>query len=81
MKFDNGFDLAEKDLDIRGPGDFSGLRQWGIPDIAMSALKNLPLVEQTRKEAAEILNKDPNLKIYPLLKDRLNSFKEMIHLE
>ncbi|MFH1509972.1 MAG: ATP-dependent DNA helicase RecG [Candidatus Nealsonbacteria bacterium] len=81
IKFDNGFDLAEKDLDIRGPGDFSGIRQWGIPDIAMSALNNLSLVEQTRKEAGEILKEDPNLKIYPLLKDRLNSFKESIHLE
>lgn len=81
MKFDNGFDLAERDLDIRGPGDFSGLRQWGIPDIAMSALSNLSLVEQTREEARKILKDDPNLKIYPLLKDRLNSFKNSIHLE
>ncbi|MFH1582646.1 MAG: ATP-dependent DNA helicase RecG [bacterium] len=81
MKFDSGFDLAEKDLEIRGPGDFSGQRQWGIPDIAMTALKDLSLVEQTRKEAAEILKESPNLKTYPLLRDRLESFKKLIHLE
>ncbi|MCX6813649.1 MAG: ATP-dependent DNA helicase RecG, partial [Candidatus Azambacteria bacterium] len=33
---DNGFELAEKDLAIRGPGDFIGQRQWGIPDLAMA---------------------------------------------
>jgi len=36
---ENGFELAEKDLQIRGPGDFSGQRQWGIPDFAMNSLK------------------------------------------
>ena len=55
IKFDSGFDLAAKDLEIRGPGDFSGQRQWGVPDIAMEALKDISLVEETRKEAAERL--------------------------
>jgi len=73
--------LAEKDLEIRGPGDFSGQRQWGIPDIAMEALKDISLVEETRKEAAEILKESPDLKAYPSLRDRLESFKRMIHLE
>ena len=80
-KFNSGFDLAEKDLELRGPGDFSGQRQWGIPDIAMSALKDLSLVEQSRQEAAEILKESPNLKIYPGLRDRLEAFKRFIHLE
>jgi len=77
----NGFELAEKDLKLRGPGDFLGQRQWGIPDLAMSALKNISLVEKTRTAAKEILEKDPGLKKYPLLKERVEKFRKKIHLE
>jgi len=81
IKCENGFELAEKDLSIRGPGDFSGQRQWGIPDIAMAALKDISLVEETRKDAKEILEKDPEFKKYLPLKVRLEEFKKRIHLE
>jgi len=81
IRCDNGFELAEKDLEIRGPGDFIGQRQWGIPSIAMEALKNISLVEETRKEAKEILEEDPQLKKYPLLREKLKKFREKIHLE
>ena len=78
---ENGFKLAEKDLQIRGPGDFSGSRQWGIPDLAMTSLTDTFLVAQAREEAKRILEKDPELKKYPLLKERLERFQEKIHLE
>jgi len=78
---ENGFDLAEKDLEIRGPGDFSGLRQWGMPDLAMASLNNLPLIEKTREAAKKILGEDPNLKKYPALREKLKSFHQRIHLE
>lgn len=78
---ENGFELAEKDLEIRGPGDFSGQRQWGIPDLAMKALKDISLVQRARKAAKEILREDPELKKYPLLKKRLEKFRKKIHLE
>ncbi len=78
---ENGFDLAEKDLEIRGPGDFSGLRQWGMPDLAMASLNNLPLVEKTREAAKKIIEEDPNLKKYPVLREKLKSFHQRIHLE
>jgi len=78
---ENGFELAEKDLQIRGPGDFSGQRQWGIPDFAMNSLKDISLVEETRQAAKEILEEDPELKKYPLLRERLKEFRERIHLE
>jgi ATP-dependent DNA helicase RecG len=77
----NGFELAEKDLEIRGPGDFLGKRQWGSPDFTMDALKNIELVEEARNTAKEILLKDPKLKGYPLLKKRVNSLEEKMHLE
>jgi ATP-dependent DNA helicase RecG len=78
---DNGFELAEKDLAIRGPGDFSGSRQWGIPDLAMVSLTDISLVSRVRNEAKEILQEDPELKKYPLLKEKIKEFKERIHLE
>lgn len=78
---ENGFELSEKDLEIRGPGNLTGTRQWGIPDLAMSALKNIFLVEKTRKTAKEILEKDPYLEKYPLLEERLKKFGQKIHLE
>lgn len=78
---EDGFKLAEKDLEIRGPGDFSGVRQWGIPDLPMASLKDPFLVEKTRKAAKEILNEEPELKRYPLLKRELSKFRERIHLE
>ena len=78
---DNGFELAQKDLEIRGPGDFSGQRQWGIPDLVMDSLGNASLVSETRNAAKEILTLDPLLKNYPSLLERLNGFREKIHLE
>ncbi len=78
---ENGFELAEKDLKIRGPGDFTGTRQWGIPDLMMNSLTNISLVEKTREAAKEILNSDPQLKKYPALRDKLEKFRQKVHLE
>ncbi len=81
VKAENGFELAQKDLEIRGPGSLSGVKQWGIPDLAMESLRNLPLVEKTREAAQELLTEDPDLKKYPSLKERLLNFEKRIHLE
>lgn len=78
---ENGFELAEKDLAIRGPGAVSGVRQWGVPDLSMASLTDVLLIEKTRKEAGEILQQDPELKKHPLLKERLEEFRKIIHLE
>ncbi len=80
-KSSNGFELAEEDLKIRGPGQLYGTQQWGLPDAAMQNLSNIFLIEKTRNEAKEILEKDPELKNYPLLKERLKHFEQRIHFE
>ena len=80
-KSSNGFELAEEDLKIRGPGQLYGTQQWGLPDAAMQNLSNIFLIEKTRNEAKEILEKDPELQNYPLLKERLRHFKQKIHFE
>ena len=79
--YSDGFSLAEKDLQIRGPGDFVGTRQWGIPDIMMKSFTSAQLVEKTREFAKEILIESPYLKKYPALRDKLKKFREKIHLE
>ncbi|MCL5007023.1 MAG: ATP-dependent DNA helicase RecG [Patescibacteria group bacterium] len=77
----NGFELAEKDLAIRGPGEFLGEEQAGMPDIAMKSLNNLELVKDTRKAAEETLKASPSLRDFPELKKRINAFSKEIHLE
>ncbi|MCK9578516.1 ATP-dependent DNA helicase RecG [bacterium] len=81
VKYDNGFKLSEMDLKIRGPGDFFGVKQWGIPDFAMNALKDPKIIEKIKESADEIIEKDPNLDQFPALKKRLESFSERVHLE
>lgn len=81
LESNNGLELAEKDLKIRGPGEFLGQRQWGIPDVAMEALRNEELLKRAKERAKEILERDPELKNYPLLKQKIEKMKEMVHLE
>lgn len=77
----NGFELAEKDLEQRGPGQLSGSKQWGISDIGMEALKNLKLVEAARQEALTIVQKDTELKKHPLLAQTLKGRAQTMHFE
>jgi len=81
QKHDNGFELAEKDMEIRGPGQFYGVQQSGLPDLAMASLKDIDLIKSTRHEALELLKKDLELRSYPLLAAKLSQFKKTIHLE
>lgn len=76
----NGFELAEADLRQRGAGDLAGAKQWGVSDLAMEALKNIKMVEAAREEAKILIEKDFELKKYPLLKKHLNS-KDVVHME
>ncbi len=77
----NGFELAEFDLENRGAGALAGTKQWGLSDLAMEAIKNLKMVEAARTEAAALIQKDPELKKYPLLRERLGDKEQRIHFE
>jgi len=81
LSANNGFELAEKDLALRGPGQLYGSRQWGLPDLSMASLTDLPLIKNCRLEAAKILNQDPELKNYPALKEKIKEMQMIIHLE
>lgn len=58
----SGFEIAEEDLQIRGPGEFFGTRQHGIPELRFgNILKDFHVMEDARKEAFDIIAKDPSL--------------------
>jgi len=61
-RLSDGFDVAEEDLQIRGPGDFYGLRQSGFPEFKVAdLLRDQDLLELARREAESILKADPRL--------------------
>ena len=70
----DGFALAEEDLKLRGPGEFFGTQQSGLPNLKVANLLNIHLLELTRREATALLNSDPNFKKREnyLLKERVN---------
>jgi ATP-dependent DNA helicase RecG len=57
----DGFVLAEKDLELRGPGQFFGTRQSGLPDMHMTNLADARLIDLARREAEKLLVDDPQL--------------------
>ncbi|MGC9610869.1 MAG: ATP-dependent DNA helicase RecG [Minisyncoccia bacterium] len=77
----NGFELAEKDLKIRGPGEFFGQSQTGMPDLAMKALQNPGIIKESREAAVRIIKDDPLLKKYPVLNRKISEFQKQIHWE
>ncbi|MDY7018848.1 MAG: ATP-dependent DNA helicase RecG [Chloroflexota bacterium] len=70
----NGFALAEKDLELRGPGEFFGTQQSGLPNFKVAKLSNIHLLELARREAVALFDSDPDLgkSENSLLKERLN---------
>jgi ATP-dependent DNA helicase RecG len=81
LKAKNGFELAEEDLKLRGPGQFFGDVQTGFPDATMHALQDATLVKASREAAIAVLTKDPSLTSYQALKSRFEQFKKNIHRE
>ena len=57
----DGFQLAEADLELRGPGDFFGTRQSGLPNLRMAQLSDKELLETARREASRMMDEDPEL--------------------
>jgi ATP-dependent DNA helicase RecG len=72
----DGFELAERDLQMRGPGDFFGTRQSGLPELQMASLGDTPLLELARREALALFEQDPTLSHpdHRLLERKVNEF-------
>lgn len=76
-KTSDGFEIARADLAQRGPGDFFGRRQHGLPALHIADIAaDLALMQSAREEAEELLSHDPTLETYPLLHDRVRRMFE-----
>lgn len=75
----NGFDLAQIDLELRGPGDLAGIRQSGLPDLKMASLTDRIMIEAAKTDAEKIINL--GLEKYPKLLRRYEKFILEKHLE
>jgi ATP-dependent DNA helicase RecG len=74
----DGFELAEVDLELRGPGEFFGKRQSGMPDLKVARLADTTLLVAARHEAQRILEDDPELARpeHQLLRQEVQAFWE-----
>ncbi len=76
----NGFVIAEEDLKIRGPGEFYGTKQSGMPALKVTDIfRDIPILEMARKEAFETIEKDPNLSapaLRPLRADLASKYED-----
>ena len=61
-KTNDGFKIAEADLEIRGPGEFLGTRQSGLPEFKVANLvRDGRLLQQVKESVLKVLKKDPHL--------------------
>ncbi len=73
----DGFQIAEEDLKLRGPGDFFGERQHGLPELHIADLaSSLDILKWAQEEAAGLLARDPELKSCPALQNRVRKMLE-----
>jgi ATP-dependent DNA helicase RecG len=74
----DGFQLAEKDLELRGPGEFFGRRQSGMPELRLASLLDVKLLEVARREAQTLFAEDPELAQpeHELLRGKVQEFWE-----
>lgn len=71
----DGFRVAEEDLAIRGPGEFAGTRQSGMPELRVASIvRDSKLLEPARQEAFSLVREDPELKGFPEIKASLQKF-------
>ena len=75
----DGFEIAEMDLRLRGPGQVLGTRQSGLPDLALASLADDgSVLEEARDEAADILRDDPDLSDHPVLRSLLDDQRNRV---
>jgi len=79
----DGFRLAEEDLRLRGPGEYFGTRQTGMPDLKTARLSDIDIIEKARGEAARLLEVDPELAApeHALLRSQVDRLWERLTAE
>src|SRR3989344_4802338 len=77
----SGFELAQKDLEIRGPGNMFGVEQSGFSQHALKGIMDAELVRAVRREAIELLRADPGLRNNSTLAQRIKEMESEVHWE
>lgn len=78
----NGFELAERDLEFRGPGEIYGIKQSGYLDfLKIAKLTDWPIIKTSKPWVEKILDTDPELKNFPKIKSKIQAFESHIHFE
>ena len=75
LRSNDGFRIAEEDLDIRGPGEFLGTRQAGMPDLKVAnIMRDMKILEKAKTEAFGLIEVSPELEEFPSLKKAVEVF-------
>jgi ATP-dependent DNA helicase RecG len=77
----SGFDLAELDLRLRGPGDVAGLRQHGLPEMRAADLLDVALAMRARTAAVAWLEHDPEVTEYAPLREAMHGYGAVFDLD
>lgn len=80
VKYNSGFDLAELDLQMRGPGEVYGVKQSGIPDLKIASYTNLELLTKVRAVAQRLIDEDMDLKDYAGLREKIQALEAQTEL-
>lgn len=75
VKYNSGFDLAEIDLELRGPGEVYGVKQSGIPELKMANFSDIKLLSRARTAAEKLLAEDIELKKYAVLASKITALE------
>ena len=81
VESNNGFELAQKDLELRGSGEMYGVRQSGIPTLKLASLLDIKNIKKTREWAKKILEQNPSLNKYSSLQKKIIQSQKKIHFE
>lgn len=77
----DGFKIAEKDLELRGPGEMYGVAQSGFGNLQVASLLDYPTIKLAREEAARLLKQDPELEQYPIIRKKVEQKNLLTHFE
>jgi ATP-dependent DNA helicase RecG len=77
----DGFRLAQIDLELRGPGQIYGKKQHGLLELEMADLGDSRLVSQVREAATNFVTDDKNMLQYPQVVERINRLKTVTSLD
>lgn len=77
----DGFDLAERDLQLRGSGNIFGTEQSGFQQFKMGTMEDIDLMSFAKDFAKQLLDASPDLSTFPTVRERLKEYVDAVHLE